>query len=81
MFNRETISFSKPCQLTNEKEVEIRKRNAGNNIDEPFPNTPEKMELEYIQCKNSDDESPKTYEDFVKGSPTKKWAKIGGIIL
>ena len=81
MFNRETISFSKPCQLTNEKEKELKVRNAENDIEEPFPNTPEKMELEYIECKNSDDESPRTYEDFVKGSTPKKWVKIGGIIL
>ena len=80
MFNRETISFSKPCKLTNEKQHEINIRNTNNDIDEPFPSAPEKMDLEFIECKNSEDDPPKKYPDFVQGIAPNKFVNIGGII-
>jgi len=76
-FNRNEISFTKPCHLKNEKQIELRERNErklepfdddGNyNYDDPFPTVPLKMEVDFIECKNLDYEEPTPYEDFAKG--------------
>ena len=74
-FDRKTVSFSKPCRLKKEKRKELKARNErhlephdedGNfEFDEPFPNTPQKMPIEFVECEAAPGVKL-TYGNFVK---------------
>ena len=72
--------------MKNEKQTELRARNErklepydedGNyNYDDPFPAIPLKMDADYIECKNLDDEEPLPYQDFAKGIDKSKTLSV-----
>ena len=74
-FDRKTISFSKPCRLKKEKRKELKARNERHldpndengrfEFDEPFPNTPQKMPIEFVECEAAPGVKL-TYGNFVK---------------
>ena len=87
-FNRESVSFSKPCRLTDAKQKEIKQQNDkrlnphdedGNfNYDEPFPPTPQKMPIDFIECESSDG-GPRTYANFAQANALDQDKKDSGI--
>ena len=72
LFNKETLSFTKPCRLTEAKQKELHGQNnqkvdpddENSSHDRPFPRSPQKMPLDSIQC--TFDGRRHNYEEFAK---------------